>query len=605
MAKRRFDQKQDRVDYGELLMEDSDFELDQAVGMTYSLDMEALMGIPICLGMQGEMTSQQRNDPLYILEAIRRTGKKLSIFCNAGCIKVPKSESRLFALLEESIHEVRMSRSTYNFHPKLWILQYHNVKNDRILIKVVVLSRNLTFDQNMDIAIEMTGYVGRKTNPKNQPLIDMIRFVSQFDHKKNKYDLLISNLKRIEDFELLDCFKDYKFHSFGINEKKTAKDLFRDCDALFIISPFLTEEVITDLLDDQKMGKGPTQRCLITRETSVTKNIFHAFRKRNGDGVWVIDPVFSSNDVLDDGETFGYVNRDIHAKVYYTEKYNEPHRLYIGSLNASKNAFENNVEFLLELQYKDYHSSYQNIKDDFLPKKECVFAPMMNFKEELLKQEEEKVDFRQEVYSITAARIIEGKENFNIEIYTKNDYDNVMICPFFVKKLKKPLTKITRFEEIELNDLSNMFILLKDGSECLIRLEVEHMPVKERYDAIFNEMIKNKSVFMNYMCYLLDDDFYDMIRSKEIFGNGAEAGRDDEGYSFTVEPDIYEKMLRVSAQHPEKFDVMYEISRRLDDSKTGKEFKQLLELFMKATNRKRKEVHDSKRFSRGNSRSNC
>ena len=216
MARRRFDQNKNRVDYGELLIEDSAFELEQAVGMTYSLDMEALMGIPLCLGMRGEMISGQRNNPLYVLEAIRRTGKKLSIFCNVGCIKVPKAESRLFALLENSIHEVRMPKSTYNFHPKLWILQYRNVNDGRTMIKVVVLSRNLTFDQSMDMAIEMTGYVGREVNPKNQPLADMLTFVSQFDSKKNAYNQLISNLKKVDKFDLLDCFEDYEFHPFGI-----------------------------------------------------------------------------------------------------------------------------------------------------------------------------------------------------------------------------------------------------------------------------------------------------------------------------------------------------------------------------------------------------
>ena len=104
MPRRRFDQNNDRVDYGELLSADAYYELDQAVGLTYSLDMEALMGIPLCLGMHGEMTTGQKNNPLYVLEAIRRTGKKLSIFCNVGCIKVPKAESRLYALLEDSIH---------------------------------------------------------------------------------------------------------------------------------------------------------------------------------------------------------------------------------------------------------------------------------------------------------------------------------------------------------------------------------------------------------------------------------------------------------------------------------------------------------------------
>ena len=90
----------------------------------------------------------------------------------------------------------------------------------------------------------------------------------------------------------------------------------------------------------------------IRKHTSVTKRIYDAFNRREGDGIWVINPALSSNDALEDGDTFGYASRDIHAKVYFTDKYNEPKRLYLGSLNASNNAFDHNVEFLLELVYK-------------------------------------------------------------------------------------------------------------------------------------------------------------------------------------------------------------------------------------------------------------
>lgn len=604
MARRRFDQNNNRVDYGELLIEDPAFELEQAVGMTYSLDMETLMGIPLCLGMRGEMASGQRNNPLYVLEAIRRTGKKLSVFCNAGCIKVPKSESRLFALLEDSIHEVRMPKSTYNFHPKLWILQYHNVNDGRIRIKVVVLSRNLTFDQSMDMAIEMTGYVGREMNPKNQPLADMLTFVSQFDSKKNAYNQLISNLKKVDKFDLLDCFEDYEFHPFGIygraengvkkvmakEHRKTAREMFRDCYALFIISPFLSEGVIADLLDDYNSNAdaGPARRCLITREASVTKRIFNAFNRRDGDGIWVVDPVFSSNDALDDGDTFGYVNRDVHAKVYYTEKYNEPHKIYIGSLNASSNAFDHNVEFLLELQYKNYHSSYWGVRDDFIPNEESPFVPMTDFNEEFIEPEDAVVDFRLEVYGVIGAKVFVKDGHFDIEVYADHDYEGVTIRPFYVKTQTKSLTEITRFEDIALNSLSNMFVLSKDGAECLVRLEVEDMPSVERDDAIFNEIISNKPMFMTYMRYLLDEDFYDSVSFEELVINGEGAGEGSEGYGFTVEPDVYEKMLKAAADYPERFDSMYEVVERLDDNKIGEEFKQLLELFMKAAGRKGK-----------------
>ena len=316
------------------------------IGLTYSLDMEALMGIPLCLGMHGEMTTGQKNNPLYVLEAIRRTGKKLSIFCNVGCIKVPKAESRLYALLEDSIHEVRMPSYTNNFHPKLWVLQYHNIHDERVLIKIVTLSRNLTFDHSMDVAADMDGFVGNTINPKNQPIADLLTFVSQFDSNKNRYKQLIENVRRVENFNLLDCFDDYEFHPFGIYGKnnngikkvstkehhKTPREMFRDCYALFVVSPFLSETVIGDLLDDysKNLVSGPVRRCLITRDSSVTKRIFDDFNRRGGDGVWVINPALSSNDALEDGDTFGYTNRDVHAKIYFTDKYNEPKRLYLG-----------------------------------------------------------------------------------------------------------------------------------------------------------------------------------------------------------------------------------------------------------------------------------
>lgn len=608
MPRRRFDQNNDRVDYGELLSADAYYELDQAVGLTYSLDMEALMGIPLCLGMHGEMTTGRKNNPLYVLEAIRRTGKKLSIFCNVGCIKVPKAESRLYALLEDSIHEVRMPNYTNNFHPKLWVLQYHNIHDGRTLIKIVTLSRNLTFDQSMDVAVDMDGFVGNTINPKNQPIADLLTFVSQFDSSKNRYKQLIENVRRVESFNLLDCFDDYEFHPFGIYGKndnkikkvssnvrrKNPREMFKDCYALLVVSPFLSETVIGDLLDDysENPESGPVKRCLITRDTSVTKRIFDASNRREGDGVWVINPVLSSNDALEDGVTFGYADRDIHAKVYFTDKYNEPKRLYLGSLNASNNAFNHNVEFLLELVYKPYHASYWSVKDDFIPvndeKNGCPFVQMTSFEQIEKADEKTEVDFREEVYGVQSAEIIDTGGTFAIKVYCNKTYEGVTIRPFYVKTNIQALTEEVVFEDISLNNLSNMFILTKEGSECLIRLEISGMPSEEREEAIFNDIISNRPMLMTYMRYLLDEDFYDSVSFEEVLSQSKEAGDGSEGYGFAVEPDIYERMLKAAAKYPERFDSMYEVAEKIDDDKIGEEFKQLLELFIKVAGGKGK-----------------
>lgn len=604
MAKRRFDQNNNRLDYGELLTADADYELDQAVGMTYSLDMEALMGIPLCLGMHGEMASGQRNNPLYVLEALRRTGKKLSVFCNAGCIKVPRTESRLYALLEDSIHEVKLTNYKHNFHPKLWVLQYHNIHDGRILIKIVTMSRNLTFDQSMDIAVDMTGFVGREINPKNQPMADMLRFVAQFDMGETDYHQLINHVKRVSEFDLLDCFDDYEFHPFGIYGKtengikkisskehhKTPWELFHGCSSLFIVSPFLSEGVVGGLLDDchEEPSAGPERRCLITRDTSVTKRIFDAFNRDGGDGIWIMNPILSSNDALGDGDAYGSANRDIHAKIYFTEKDNEPHKLYLGSLNASYNAFNHNVEFLLELSYSPYHSSYCSFYDDFFPEKENPFISMTSFVELKTKEEDMEADFREEVYGVTRAEVIPAEDKFDIKVCSSRDFEGVTIRPFYVRTKIQPLKKETVFSGVPLGSLSNMFILSKDGAECLIRLEVSGMPDQEREDAVFNDIISNRPLFMTYMRYLLNEDFYDSVSLEELMMRQSENADGGVGHGFIAEPDIYEKMLKAAAEYPERFDSMYEVVEKLKDDKIGEEFRQLLELFMKAAGRKGK-----------------
>ncbi len=596
MAKRRFDQNTNRVDYGSLLIEDIEYELEHAVCLTYSLDMEALLGVPLCLGMRGEMTSSQRSNPLYVLEAIRRTGKKLSVFCNAGCIKVPKSESRLFALMENCIHEVRMPNFKYNFHPKVWVAQYRNTVDSRTLIKVIVMSRNLTFDQSMDMAVEMTGFVGEKPNSKNQPLADMLQFVSQFDNKKSTINELIKNLMHVAQFELLDCFDTYNFHSFGIYGKsengikkivnkgtfRPANSLFKNCSSLMVVSPFLTESTVLDIL------QGVERKCLITRDLSVTRGIFSAFNNNPDDGIWVVDPVFSSNDALEDNESYGFADRDIHAKVYYTEKYGEPHKLYVGSLNASYNAFNNNVEFLVELSYKSYHSSYWSIKNDFIPEKESPFIKMLSFTEQASDVTAKDVDFREEVYSITSAEVVSNDGIFSLKVYSNTEFFGVTIRPFYLKASAKPLTKEVNFEDVALNNLSNMFIITKNGQECLIKLNVLNMPEQEREDAIFNDIIKNRPMFMTYMRYLLDEDFYDTVGFEEMLAR--ESGENDysEVYGFDIEPDIYEKMLRAAADNPERFDAMYEVVEKLEDNVIGEEFRHLLDIFMSAAGRKGK-----------------
>ena len=96
-----FDVANDRLSYGELLRPDVGYTLDFAVGTSSSLDLEALLGVPVSLGLLEDADAEQMRSPLYVLEAIRTSSDKIAIFCNAGGIKLPDKIQSVYSLLEE------------------------------------------------------------------------------------------------------------------------------------------------------------------------------------------------------------------------------------------------------------------------------------------------------------------------------------------------------------------------------------------------------------------------------------------------------------------------------------------------------------------------
>ena len=173
-----FDVAKDRLSYGELLRPDMGYRLDFAVGMTYSLDLEALLGVPISLGLLEEGDEEQMRSPLYVLEAIRESAGKIALFCNAGSIQLPERIQSVYSLLEESVFQVKRPDKS-SFHPKLWVLKYSSPEGYTYL-KLLVLSRNLTFDTSLDLCVALRGRPGRARRKKNQPLADLLAYAAQF-----------------------------------------------------------------------------------------------------------------------------------------------------------------------------------------------------------------------------------------------------------------------------------------------------------------------------------------------------------------------------------------------------------------------------------------
>ena len=350
LAKTVLSPSDNRLDYGNLLQPKAGYDVEFAVALTYSLDLEALLGVPISLGLFESMDSNLKEVPMFLLEGIRKSSDKIAIFCNPGGIKLPQKIKSVYSLLENSVFEVKASEIS-NFHPKMWFIKYSDYDGNAY-IKIIVLSRNLTFDRSWDVSFAFTGRVGshrNRTKNENIPLKDMLEYVKVYANKdkKDKITQLQEDILDVKEFELESPFESYEFIPIGIPGYKAKDlDLFDTNNDLLVISPFLSDNIIEKFNQSTRYTKN-----IITRRSSITKKTLELFN--NG--------VYAMKDIIVDGgdeeSIEEWQKQDIHSKLYFRGS-NNGNFLYLGSANASHNAFYNNVEFLIKLKFKARTMTY-------------------------------------------------------------------------------------------------------------------------------------------------------------------------------------------------------------------------------------------------------
>ena len=567
-----FDVANDRLSYGELLRPDVGYTLDFAVGTTYSLDLEALLGVPVSLGLLGDADAEQMRSPLYVLEAIRTSSDKIAIFCNAGGIKLPDKIQSVYSLLEESVFQVKLSRNS-NFHPKLWVLKYSN-EAGKSYIKLLVLSRNLTFDSSIDLCVAMRGEVKHARRLKNKSLADILTFVGQYAKRAKQQQILslAEDVMRVPTFEVEHPFEDYTFFPMGIPDYPGSDTkLFEQKYDLFAVSPFLSDNVV------QQLTENAGQKILVTRKSSVTKRTMEAF-----------DHVFITKDILSDNE-FGS-KQDIHAKLYFTTT-QDGNYLYIGSANASHNAFYRNVECLLRLKYKPNCIGMKTFTQDFLPSENCPYEELTYIPEIPPADPSQKLideALREAVCALKRADVLSNGTAYSIQINAKElkTAEPVLIAPLQRQDLMTTLRPETVFDGLLLKEISEFFILRVQSQTLVVKVDTRGIP-KDRDQAIYRGIIDSKAKFMTYLSFVLSENpasftaETDLLDDVLLCGNG----RDGAGAATAA---IYEKMLRVFHQNPNRLKGIADMIRRLEPDVVGEDFVQMYQQFEAAAKKVRK-----------------
>ncbi len=180
----------------ELIRPPSGYGLDFAVLTTYTLDLEALLALPVSLLSHPDGGLEELlADPLRLHQAIREAGDRVHVFVDETGIAIPRGARPLYSMLEPSVHAVRAPNGG-RFHPKVWVARFTADSSDAEdaalpdLLRVAILSRNLTFDRSWDVALasEASPRGGKRRVAASRPLGDFLSVLPHLSAATTRMD---------------------------------------------------------------------------------------------------------------------------------------------------------------------------------------------------------------------------------------------------------------------------------------------------------------------------------------------------------------------------------------------------------------------------------
>ena len=599
----------DRLDYGQILAPPDKYRLDFAVGTTYSLDLDALVGACIALGLSEETDSNLMKNPICLLKALRTTGDKVALFCEGGQIHSPKGVTPLYILLEKMVNQVNMARRREiefpSFHPKFWLLRYIDEQKNP-LYRVVVLSRNLTFDRSWDITFYMDGHVNGRKTLKTAPIRDFLSYlVGQLPSdenakvKKKKIRAILRELlfvhfelnsKKFDDFEFLPVGIKNSNGGFHSTKDEPFNPLFNDsCHEVLVMSPFLSNAVISEFKERNRYINH-TDYMLFTRAMSLGK--LKSDDCRNFRIFTMKDAVVDGESAISEEESQAQ-KQDIHAKLYMVRK-NSDSYLYLGSLNASHNAMCGNIEFMILLKSKKTYLDMKILSGELFngseenpsnPFQEVFLTSETAVDEEDNKQQNSLDNHIKEIIRLKpTARVISNGEYFDLYVcfseVVEAEY-KVSISPLLSNKTEV-ISEDILFKLLTLTQLSEFYkISVSDGErvvERVIIIPTTGLP-QDREKAVVSSVVKDKECFSRYIAFLLSDSY--ALGALDVSGVAQSSIVNHSNVNVRL-PALYEKMLQVAATDPERFkEIDYLVKAVSSDGVIPENFEELYNTFKK------------------------
>lgn len=577
----------------EALRPPAGYDLERAIGTTYSLDLMTLLTVPLAFALFDweDDTGAPTADPLAILEAIRRYADRVHIFCQAGGISVPKGNRILLNSLEDIVHEVTAPRKNGIFHPKVWVLRFVSCDSSApVMYRVLCLSRNLTFDRSWDTLLSLEGEVMERRNAyaANHPLANFVAslpgmMLRAAPSSLRQHVAVMERELRKVNFAPPEGFSDLRFHAIGIEGESRWK-LDGRLDRLLIISPFLDAGLLPELAAAED---GDMLVSRVDELNAMGKEDLQCLHK-----VYCLDPdadIENADDAEDEEGARDTPLQGLHAKLFVADAGWDA-RIWTGSANATTAAFRRNVEFMVELTGKKSFCGVDAIMAQV--KGETRFCDLLreyNAPEEpppLDAAEKEAEDRAEAAHTALATARITGTvspstiaDRFSIRLTTKD----IPVLPDGVDVKVWPVTlpdsagippdrqsgfSVT-FDAVSFEAITTFFafeVKVKVGKHTSVKQFAVNVPVEgmpeDRKERLLMVLLRNRGEVLRFLLFLLADEDSDAFSKLAEFRKSVGKG-DADGTSWLHQDlSLLEPLLRTLHRHPEKLD---RVARLVDD----------------------------------------
>ena len=539
------------------------FSFDACIATTFTLDLKALLTLPGIFAMHRDADAATDRPPVEILHAIRKYAKQITIFAQAGEIAVPPS-TKVFGFLEGSVIPVTAPKKGV-VHPKVWVLRFtKNDSPDESILRVIIASRNLTFDSSWDSIVRLDQ---SENGSSMEPLVGLFEGLSKQTvgsldaSHHDRVTSLCSDLRSAK-FLIPAPFESLACHVLGI--KESASPFPTAYDDSVVISPFISSEFFTRVL--------PSSVGLLVSRFEQFKQVENVanIKERN----WFEDG--STPDKTEGPRGPAEPIRGLHAKVFGFES-GAKTTWFFGSANATAAAFRSNVEVLLELTGP---TDLVGIDKTLGAKGEDtglhrLFQPYSDPAE--IEPDGEDTDgfdaLRREIASQEfSGHAFENEKGWNVTYSTLNNITapadiEIYIWPTNDAQSKRRIDLNAPLDQTFISTLTDIsgfigFELRSPNGICTFCVPVQLNGIPDERDTqLMKALIGNAERFLGYLVALLDESSFDNSEEGPAFGEGAGTWKTSNSFDM---PPVLEKMLKAMRSDQSKLLDIASLVRDLD-----------------------------------------